>query len=93
MVSASRQEQEFERRLAGHQDELRWLYLELFHGDTQAYDYFVGMLRRAWEERSEDLRRLDRQREQEPEWYKSRDLTGMLLYVNAFAGTIRRSCA
>ncbi|MBO4872327.1 MAG: alpha-amylase family protein [Lachnospiraceae bacterium] len=83
-----RQETEFDRRMARHRDELKWLYLELYHGDTQAYEYFIGMLRRAWEERSEALRELDFSREQEPDWYKSRDLTGMLLYVNAFAGRL-----
>ena len=83
-----RQETEFDRRMARHRDELKWLYLELYHGDTQAYEYFIGMLRRAWEERSEALRELDFSREQEPDWYKSRDLTGMLLYVNAFAGSL-----
>ena len=80
---------EFERRLAKHRDELKWLYLELYHGDTQAYKYFEGMLRRAYEERSEALRELDRKREADPEWYKRRDITGMLLYVNAFAKTLK----
>ena len=83
------QEKEFERRLAKHRDELKWLYLELYHGDMQAYAYFEGMLRRAYEERSEDLRRLDRVRERDADWYKGHDLVGMLLYVKAFAGTLQ----
>ena len=36
--------QEFDGRLAGRLDELKWLYMELYHGDAQACDYFVGML-------------------------------------------------
>ncbi len=80
---------EFEQRFARHRDEIKWLYLELYHGDEQAYDYFISMLRRAYKERGEALRLLDRQREQNPDWYKSRDLLGMLLYVNAFAGTLQ----
>ncbi len=83
------QEKEFERRLAKHRDELKWLYLELYHGDTQAYEYFEGMLRRAYEERSEDLRQLDRAREQDADWFKGHDLVGMLLYVKAFARTLQ----
>ena len=27
----------FERRLARHQDELKWLYCELYHGDMAAF--------------------------------------------------------
>nr|MBQ6241300.1 alpha-amylase family protein [Lachnospiraceae bacterium] len=83
------QEKEFEHRLARHRDELKWLYMELYHGDTQAYSYFESMLRRAYEERKGELRVLDRLREQDPEWYKGHKLIGMLLYVQAFAGTLQ----
>ena len=79
---------EFARRFARHEDELRWLYLELYHGDVQAYDYFTGMLCRAWQARPERLRALDRERERDAGWYKRRDMVGMLMYVNAFAGTL-----
>ena len=80
---------EFARRLARHEDELKWLYLELYRGDEEAYRYFVTMLQHAYEDRSEALRVLDRQREAAPDWYKSRDLLGMLLYVGAFAKTLK----
>ena len=79
---------EFDARLAAHGDELRSLYLSLYHGDEAAWDYFVSMLRRSWSERSESLRALDRGRLQDPEWYRGHSLTGMLMYVDAFAGTI-----
>ncbi len=80
---------EFARRLSRHEDELKWLYLELYRGDEEAYRYFIAMLQRAYEERDEALRALDRQREAAPEWYKSRDLLGMLLYVGAFAKNLK----
>ena len=80
---------EFARRLSRHEDELKWLYLELYRGDEEAYRYFIAMLQRAYEERDEALRVLDRQREAAPEWYKSRDLLGMLLYVGAFAKNLK----
>lgn len=32
---------------------------------------------------------LDAQRELDPDWYRGRDLLGMLMYVDAFAGTLR----
>ena len=80
---------EFETRLAKYEDELKWLYMELYHGDTQAYDYFVGMLARMYAERGAALRKLDRARLDDPEWYKSRKLVGMLMYVSAFAGDLK----
>jgi len=80
---------EFYERLARHEDELKWLYMELYHGDAQAYDYFVGMLARMYGERSAALRKLDRARLADPDWYRRRDVLGMLMYVSAFAGTLR----
>jgi len=78
----------FLRRFARHEDELKWLYCELYHGDMQAYEYFVGMLYRAWQDRSQALRKIDEAREANPDWYKGHDMTGMLMYVKAFAGTL-----
>ncbi len=79
----------FDRRLERHYGELRWLYCELYHNDTAAFDYFVEMLRRCWEERKEALRAQDAAREADPNWYRRRDLLGMMLYVDAFAGTLK----
>ena len=54
----------------------------------QAYDYFVNMLHRAWLDRPEALRAIDARREDDPDWYRGHDMTGMLMYVKAFAGTL-----
>ena len=81
--------QEFERRLDSRIDELKRLYSQLYHGDEKALADLLAMLRRAYEERGEALRELDRKREADPEWYKRRDIMGMLLYVNAFAKTLK----
>ena len=78
----------FDRRLARHYDELKWLYCELYHGDLKAFDYFVTMIRRSWADRKADLRAQDARREADPDWYRRRDLLGMMLYTNAFAGTL-----
>ena len=80
---------EFSARFARHEDELRWLYCELYHNDLQAYDYFLKMMHAAYEARPESLKALDRAREADPEWYKGHELVGMLMYVNAFAGTLQ----
>lgn len=78
---------EFAARLERHQDELKWLYMELYH-DEEAYNYFVQMLKRCWEERKTPLRDQDLNREADPDWYRRRDLLGMMLYVDAFAGNL-----
>lgn len=79
----------FERRLARHYDELKWLYCELYHGDMQAFDYFIGMLRRSWADRKPALRAQDAAREADPNWYRRQDILGMMMYTNAFAGTLK----
>ena len=80
---------EFRVRYERHADELKWLYMELYHGDEKAYEYFVGMLARMYAARPAALRRLDRERLADPRWYKRRELVGMLMYVSAFAGTLK----
>lgn len=70
----------FDWRLARHHDELKWLYCKLYHGDLAAFDYFLAMLRRSWADRKADLRAQDQHREADPDWYRRRDLLGMMLY-------------
>ena len=79
----------FQRRLDSRYDELKWLYCELYHGDMAAFDYFVQMLRRCWAQRKDALRLQDQRRENDPDWYRRRDLLGMMLYTSAFAGTLK----
>lgn len=79
----------FDRRLAACQDELQSLYLKLYRGDADAYGYFTGMLRRCWKERKRVLREQDLRREKHPDWFRRRDMLGMMLYVDAFAGNLR----
>ena len=82
-------EQEFSERFSRHADELKWLYMELYHGDEEAFAYFTDMLYRMYEARPEGMRQIDRERLANPAWYKGRDLLGMLMYVNAFAGNLK----
>ena len=88
-MNRSEWSREFADRFSRHEDELKWLYRELYHNDLQAYDYFTGMLYRCWQERPESLKMMDRAREKNPEWYKGHHLAGMLMYVDAFAGTLQ----
>ncbi len=89
MIDRTEWKAEFASRFKRHEDELKWLYCELYHNDSRAWEYFVSMLYRCWKERPESLKMMDRAREAYPEWYKGHELVGMLMYVNAFAGTLK----
>ena len=79
---------EFKERYARYETELKWLYQELYH-DEKAYEYFAEMLCRAFRERPRAMRKIDRARLAEPDWYKSRGMLGMQMYVGAFAGDLQ----
>ncbi len=89
MSSTQGWEKEFAQRFSRYEDELKWLYNELYGTYHGAYDYFVGMLYRMWKQRPEELKKIDRAREAFPDWYKGHTLVGMLMYVNAFAGNLQ----
>ncbi len=78
---------DFDRRLKRHLDELRWLYMELYDNSSMFAELCHEMFRFA-EERSAALKKRDLEREADPEWYKSNDLIGMMLYIDNFAGDI-----
>ena len=80
---------EFYDRFCRHEAELTQLYRELYHNDMAAFDRFTDMLYDAYTTRPEALKLMDRAREAHGDWYKGHDLVGMLMYVNAFAGTLQ----
>ena len=80
---------ELETRLGKRIDELKWLYYELYHGDSQGFDYLRGLIDEYYENRSESLKELDREREQNPDWYRGNDIVGMMLYVDNFADNLQ----
>ena len=80
---------EFYDRFVRQEAELERLYRELYHNDMAAFDRFTDMLYDAYSARPESLKLMDRAREAHPDWYKGHDLVGMLMYVNAFAGTLQ----
>ena len=79
---------EFEARLAKRIDELKWLYYELY-GDDQSFQYLLSLIRKFYNNRSTSLKRLDREREKTPDWYRGNDIVGMMLYVDNFAGNLK----
>ena len=83
------QAEEFRARLDKRLDELKWLYSELYHNDENAFQYFLSMLYRMYETRPEPMKQLDREREANPDWCKSNEVLGVMLYTNCFGGTLR----
>ena len=80
--------QEFQRRLQAHHDELRWLYMELYNNGSMFFE-LMEYLEKFYAERSQTLKAIDRKREADPNWYRRNDLVGMMLYIDNFGGTIR----
>ncbi len=78
----------FNKRMARHYDEMKWLYCELYHNDQQAFDYFCSMLYEYYSARPPRLKKSDKEREAVPDWYKGNNMLGMLMYANAFGGTL-----
>ena len=81
----------FNRRLKDHFPRLFRLYFGLY--STQ-YDFYYHLedllitLARAWIDRPSDLKKLDIERESEPEWFQSNQMIGGVLYVDLFAGDL-----
>ena len=79
---------EFERRLSARQDELDWLYMELY-GDRGRLNELKAMMTRAFQRRSQELRLLDQEREATPGWFRSGGMLGVTMYPALFAGTLK----
>lgn len=78
----------FQQRLDKHHDELRWLYMELYDNDdmfaelcSQMYEYYM--------QRGQQLKDMDADREDEPDWYKKNDILGMMMYIDNYAGDLK----
>lgn len=80
---------EYIKRFDERYDELKWLYCELYNNNMGAFDWLCDSLYGYYQERNTELKKLDRQRVKNPDWYKQNDLLGMMMYTNAFAGTLK----
>ena len=78
----------FEQRLRRHHDELRWLYMELY-GNSDMFAELCDQMKRYYDSRKEGLKALDSKREKEGKWYRGRDMVGMMMYIDNFAGNIK----
>lgn len=80
---------EYIKRFEERYDELKWLYCELYNNNMEAFDWLCDSLYGYYQERNADLKKLDRSRVKNPDWYKQNDLLGMMMYTNAFVGTLK----
>lgn len=78
----------FAQRMEKHQDELRWLYMELYGNDAmyaelceQMHDYYL--------KRSTELKKRDIKKEKNPDWFKEKEMLSMMLYIDNFAGNLK----
>lgn len=78
----------FAQRMEKHQDELRWLYMELYGNDAmyaelceQMHDYYL--------KRSTELKKRDIKKEKNPDWFKEKEMLGMMLYIDNFVGNLK----
>ncbi len=86
---------EFQLRLEEHWFELFALLYQLY---GSRYDFFYHLEQilctaaRAWAQRPEALREIDRHRINEPEWFASEKIVGGALYVDLFSENLGRLC-
>lgn len=85
---AEEEDRVFTERLSRHHDELRWLYMELY-GNSDMFAELCDQMKRYYDSRKESLRALDIKREKEGKWYRSRDMVGMMMYIDNFAGNLK----
>lgn len=79
---------EYEKRFDRYYDELKWLYCELYQNQDEALKQLCGQMYRFYTERKAALKTMDREREEDPQWYKGNRMVGMMMYVDAFAGDL-----
>ena len=80
---------EFRNRYECREAELRSLYEQLYPGQKEGLAYLIQRMYQNYVERPVPLRKIDRKREKDPGWYKGNDILGMMMYTDAFAGTLQ----
>ncbi len=89
MIDQTKWNPEFKKRFAGRYDELKWLYCELYKDNIQGFEWLCNSMFGYYKDRKTSLKKLDRIREKNPDWYRGNDLLGMMMYTDAFAGTLK----
>ena len=82
------EEKIFLEKLANHHNELRWLYMELYHNDSM-FTELCDKMRQFYLDRNRNLKSSDQKRESDKEWYRRNDMLGMMFYIDNFAGNMK----
>ena len=77
----------FTRRMKKYDDEMRWLYMELYDNSSM-YAELCDRMKSFFDERQKDLKKRDEQREIDKDWYRGNDMLGMMFYIDNFAGNM-----
>ncbi len=85
---SGKKRERFENRLQIHYDELKWLYMELY-GNDDMFGELCEQMRKYYNQRKPALKKLDQEREAQGEWFRKRDMLGMMMYIDNFAGSIK----
>ncbi|NHB75846.1 amylosucrase [Rhodobacter calidifons] len=82
----------FDLRLARSAPDL-FPMLEALYGARTDYpafrDRLIRVLRKGWADRPEDLKRLDLQRDLEPDWFQRPEMAGYVFYIDRFNGDLK----
>ena len=79
---------DMERRLAARQNELDWLYMELYN-DRDRLEELKERMAGFYHARSQALRQLDERREANPDWFRAGNMLGVTMYTSLFAGSLK----
>lgn len=60
------------------------------YNDHDAFGSLIDSMAEAYADRPADLKRLDKSREQDPDWYKRGNMFGMTMYTDLFAGDLKK---
>lgn len=80
---------EYKDRFFKHYDELKWLYCEIYRNRPDMFESLCFNMYEFYKARKAALKKIDRQREKSPDWYKGNQMLGMMMYVDAFAGDLK----
>jgi len=87
-ISVESYDKEYRDRFLKYYDELKWLYFELYHDRGDMLEELCEELYAWYRKRKTGLKKLDRERAANPDWYKGNNMLGMMMYVDAFAGNL-----
>lgn len=79
---------EFELRLTQNGDKF-WFYYKQLYGDQKTgYHQLIHSMREAYNDRSTYLKNQDKEKQKNPNWIMSQNMTAVMMYLDLFAGDL-----